>query len=161
MATAGGRLVVSRRLLVDVLFDAPDGQLRRARSGLRVRRDGAHGSLTYKGPVQSGPVKSREEFETSVVDPDMAEQILRGLGYRPWFRGEKYREEYAIGPAHVVIDEAPIGVFIEVEAEPAEIEHAVRQLGRTPADYRLESYPRLYFAWCEAKGVRPGNMTFE
>src|SRR6187200_3554716 len=59
--TAGGRLDISARLLDDQLFDTPDAQLRRAGTGLRIRRDGARTFLTFKGPVQPGPVKSREE----------------------------------------------------------------------------------------------------
>ena len=160
MFTAGGRLVVSRRLLRDVLFDTADGQMQRRRTSVRLRRDGAQGVLTFKGPVQPSSVKSREEFETPVADADAAERILLGLGLRPWFRAEKYRKEYMVGTARVVIDEAPIGVFVEIEADPDDIAVAARQLGRSPADYRLESYPRLYVAWCEARGITPGNMTF-
>lgn len=158
---AGGRLVVSRRLLVDTLFDTPDGRLRRDRVGLRLRRDGALGLLTFKGPVQPGPVKSREEIETPVANPDDTEGILTALGFRRSFRAEKYRAEYVLAPARITIDETPIGVFVEIEADPVEIEHAAGQLGRTRLDYRLESYARLYMAWCEARGLAPGDMLFE
>jgi adenylate cyclase class 2 len=142
VTTAGGRLVVPRRLLRDVLFDSADGRLRRDRMAVRLRREDGQNWLTFKGPLRPGPVKSREEFETAVADADSAERILLGLGYQPWFRAEKYREEYMVGAARVVIDEAPIGIFIEIEADPDDIEIAARQLGRTPADYRLESYAR-------------------
>ena len=159
--TAGGRLVVSRRLLVDTLFDTPDHRLRQRRCALRIRRDGATGLLTFKGPVQDGPVKTREEIETSVGSPDAADALLRSLGFRRWFRYEKFREEYEVGAAHVMVDETPIGTFVEIEADPAGIEFAAARLGRTPADYRLESYSRLYFQWCAERGVTPRDMTFE
>lgn len=158
--TAGGRLVVSRRLLRDVLFDTADGRMRRESTSVRLRRDGAAGILTFKGPVRPGPVKSREEVETAVADADAAERILRSLGLQPVFASEKYREEFMVGAARVVIDEAPIGIFVEIEADPGDIDAAARALGRGPDDYRLESYQRLYTAWCQARGITPGHMTF-
>ena len=158
--TAGGRLVVSRRLLSDVLFDKPDACMRRDGMAIRLRRTDALAWLTFKGPVQPGPVKSREEIETAVADADSAERILLSLGLVPWFRAEKYREEYLLHDARVVIDETPIGVFVEIEADPTEIDRTARALGRTPADYRLESYQRLHRAWCETRGLTPGDMTF-
>jgi len=157
---AGGRLVVSRRLLVDTLFDTPDQRLRQGRCALRLRRDEAATILTFKGPIQPGIVKSREEIETKVGNADAADALLRALGFRRWFRYEKYREEYDVGSARATVDETPIGAFVEIEADPAEIERAVTLLGRTRADYRLESYARLYFRWCEERGITPGDMTF-
>jgi adenylate cyclase class 2 len=158
--TAGGRLVVSRRLLVDTLFDSPDGRLRRERCALRLRRDSGTAFLTFKGPPQPGPVKSREEIETSVGAADVADALLRALGFQRGFLHEKYREEYEIGAAHVTIDETPIGTFVEIEAPPVEIERAASRLGRSPADYRLESYARLYADWCAARGLTPSEMRF-
>jgi adenylate cyclase class 2 len=158
---AGGQLVVARRLLVDMLFDTPGQQLRVARSGLRVRRDRDRAFLTFKGPVQPGPVKSREEIEVPVGDAEQMHRVLHSLGFEPWFRSEKYREEYRLGNALVTVDEAPIGVFVEIEAAPDEIDRAAARLGCTPKDYRLESYVRLYFSWCEARGRVPGHMVFE
>jgi adenylate cyclase class 2 len=158
--TAGGRLVVSRRLLVDALFDTPEQRLRAARCALRVRRDGDRGLLTFKGPVLPGPVKSREEIETAVGSADVAEALVRALGFQRWFVAEKYREEYRLGAAGIMIDETPIGVFVEIEASAVAIDDAARLLGRTPADYRVESYARLYFDWCAANGVAFRDMTF-
>src|SRR4051794_22169682 len=116
--TAGGRSVVPRRLLVDTLLDSGDQRLRDAGCGLRIRREPARAIITFKGPVQGGAVKSREEIETTVENADDAQQIFERLGYRRWFRGEKYREEYALGDTHVAIDESPIGVFVEIEGDP-------------------------------------------
>ena len=158
--TAGGRLVVSRRLLVDTLFESPDGRMPANGSTLRLRRDGPQGILTFKGPTLSGPVKIREEIETAVGDADTAERLLTSLGYRPTFRGEKYREEYSIERVHVTIDEAPVGVFVEIEGDPVSIERTSGRLGRTPADYRLESYQRLHAEWCTSRGLARRDMTF-
>jgi adenylate cyclase class 2 len=157
----GARLVVSRRLLDDVLFDTAEGHLRQAGTALRVRRDGTRACLTFKGRVQPGPVKAREEIETAVGDAEVAEALLRSLGFRRWFRSQKYREEYVLGAAQVTVDDTPIGVFVEIEAPPAEIARVAAQLGRSAAEYCLESYPRLYVRWCERHGLTPGDMTFQ
>src|SRR5580765_4991306 len=94
--TAGGRLVASRRLLRDALFDTPDQQLRRKGCAFRIRRDESRTILTFKGPVRRDVIKSREEIETVVADADRAEDIVAGLGFRRWFSAEKYREEYSL-----------------------------------------------------------------
>ena len=161
VTTAGGRLVVSRRLLVDTLFDTPDRRFLQEHCALRLRRDGARALLTFKGPPQPGPVKSREEIETDVGSADVAERLIRALGFERWFRSEKYREEYELGASHVAIDQTPIGVFVEIEASPIEIQRAASQLGRTPADYRVESYFRLYSDWCQARAITVKDMTFD
>jgi adenylate cyclase class 2 len=160
VTTAGGRLVVSRRLIDDQLFDTADRRLKQAGVTLRVRRADDVSYLTFKGPVQAGPVKSREEIETTVGDPGIVEAIVLALGFRPFFRAQKYREEYALDIAHLTVDEAPIGVFVEIEAPPKEIERVAGQLGRTPEDFHLDSYQRLYLLWCEREGVAPTNMVF-
>jgi adenylate cyclase class 2 len=159
--TAGGRLDVSRRLLDDRLFDTPDEHLRRSGCALRLRRDGTQNLITFKGPVQAGPVKSREEIETAVADANVAEAILSSLGFRRWFRAEKYRAEYLVGEARVTIDESPAGVFVEIEAAPDAIDAVTTRLGRTPADHRLDSYPGLWAAWCQSHDRPFGDMTFE
>jgi adenylate cyclase class 2 len=157
----GARLVVSRRLLDDRLFDTADERLRQADCALRVRRDGARACFTFKGPAEPGPVKSREEIETQVGDADVAEALFRALGFRRWYRGEKYRAEYALGAAVVTVDEAPIGVFVEIEAPLPEIDRIAPLLGKSRADYILASYPALYARWCKTRGMVPGDMTFD
>lgn len=159
--TAGGRLDVSRRLLDDRLFDTADDRLRRSGCALRMRRDDTRGIITFKGPVQPGPVKSREEIETDVGDANVAEAILTSLGYRQTFRAEKYREEHLVGEARVTIDDTPVGVFVEIEAAPDTIDAVTTRLGRTTADHRLDSYASLWDAWCRARGRPFGDMTFE
>jgi adenylate cyclase class 2 len=161
VTAAGGRLDVSRRLLDDQLYDTPEGRLAESRCALRLRLDGPHAILTFKGPPQSGPVKSREELETAMGDGSTSKAIIRALGFQPLFRAQKYREEFLIDEARVTVDETPIGVFVEIEARPDLIPVVAGRLGRSERDYRLESYPRLYRLWCEQRDVEPGDMLFE
>ncbi len=159
--TAGGRLTVSRRLIDDEQLDTDDDRLRRAGTALRLRRDGAVALVAWKGPAQAGPVKTREEIETTVGDADVARALLAALGYRPRFRAQKYREELAIGDAVVTIDETPMGVFVEIEAAPDEIARVAALLGRAPGDYCLRSYASLWREWCAARGRPIGDMLFD
>ena len=159
--TAGGRLVASRRLLEDRLFDTASATLQKTGRTLRVRRDHERAFLTVKGPLQRGPVKARDEFETTIGDASIVEAILDALGFRPVFRSQKYREEYELGDAKLAIDDAPVGVFIEIEATPAEISRIAGLVGRTAADYRLESYPTLWRRWCDERGLGVRDMVFE
>ncbi|MCC7009305.1 MAG: class IV adenylate cyclase [Acidobacteria bacterium] len=158
---AGGRLVVSRRLVDDRLFDLPDGRLRRRGMTLRTRRDAADAYLTVKGPVLAGPVKSREELETRVDDVDVLEAALSAIGFVRTFRAQKYREEYALPSARLTIDQVPFGVFVEIEGTPDVIARVAGSLGRTPSDYRLESYPTLWRQWCAAAGRPEDDMLFD
>jgi adenylate cyclase class 2 len=105
-------------------------------------------------------VKSREELETTVGDAATLMALLAALGYQPFFCSEKYREEYALDQATVTVDETPFGVFVEIEATPETIAHIAARLGRTPADYLLESYPALWRRWCEVHGLGMRDMVF-
>lgn len=160
VTTAGGQLLMARRLVTDQLFDTPDGRLRHEGTTCRLRREPTQAFLTFKGPVLPGRVKIREETETALTDADKMARILGALGLVVTFRAEKYREEYRLGGAVVTVDETPIGVFVEIEGPVAIIDELAKQLERTPAHYRLESYPQLYLMWCAARGQTPGDMTF-
>jgi adenylate cyclase class 2 len=141
-----------RRLQEDALLDTPDGQLRRRSCALRVRHEGGHSLLTFKGPPLPGAMKLREEFETPAGDGQALMTILRALGFDVAFRYEKYREEFAAAEVVIAIDETPLGVFVEIEGSETEIEHTARHLGKGPADYVTASYRTLFAAHREAHG---------
>jgi adenylate cyclase class 2 len=157
---AGGRLTIARRLLDDRLFDTPDSTLQQSGRALRVRRDGHGGFLTFKGPIHAGPLKAREETETAVGEPAKIEAVLESLGYACRFRAQKYREEYVIDDATLAIDETPMGVYVEVEGPAAAIQRIAEALGRSPADYRVESYSMLWQTWRAEQDIDERDMTF-
>jgi adenylate cyclase class 2 len=159
--TAGGRLVVSNRLLDDHFFDTPDARLRSAGQGLRIRRDGGRTVLTWKGPVQPGAVKTREEIESGCESAATLAAILGALGYLPHFRLQKYREEYELKDATVTVDQSPVGVFVEIEGIPERIAEVTALLGRSASDYELASYVTLWRRSCEAKGLSFSDMVFD
>jgi len=159
---AGATPVRSRRFQEDCLLDTADDSLRAMRCVLRVRIESGKSYLTFKGPpVAPSIMKIRDELETLVGDGPTLIRILEQLGFRVWFRYEKYREEFALNDVIIAVDETPVGTFVEIEGGDRGIADMAVALGRGPADYMLDSYRRLYVLDCEARGVTPGDMVFE
>jgi adenylate cyclase, class 2 len=150
-----------RRLQEDVLLDDARETLRQRRCVLRVRVESGRSLLTFKGPVQPSPMKLREEIETVVGDGETMLRCLEQLGYTVWFRYQKYREEYALSDVIVAIDETPVGVFVELEGDEHGILEATRALGRSPADFLIDSYRSLFMEHRRAHGLPATDMLFD
>lgn len=148
---AAGATRVGRVRELNKLFDRIDGSLRAAGCGLRVRRvtvldgDGPGGSVTFKGPVQKGAYKLREEIETAVADPAVMEKLLVALGYKVCVAFEKLRETWRLGGCMVELDELPqLGEFVEVEGpDDAAIQRVIEQLQLEKAVQIRENYVTL------------------
>jgi adenylate cyclase class 2 len=158
---AGATPLLGRRLQEDALLDTDDEQLRRRRCVLRVRIECGKSRLTFKGPVQPGIMKLREELETVVGDGDVVLRVLRELGLSVWFRYEKYREEFAHEDVIVAIDETPVGVFVEIEGSEAGIATMAQALGRSVDDYVVDSYRALFLQHRQAIGLTGRDMVFD
>jgi adenylate cyclase class 2 len=157
---AGAAPLRCRRLQEDALFDTADESLRRRGCALRVRSDSGRSLLTFKGPVQPGRVKAREEHETVVSDGEVMTRVLEALGLHVWFRYQKFREEFAAEDATIALDETPVGTFVEIEGGEETIAQMTRALGRTPADYLLDSYRSLFLQRREQFGLGGADMVF-
>lgn len=158
---AGATPVRGRRLQEDCLLDTAEDLLRRRRCVLRVRMESGKSLLTFKGPVQPSAMKLREELETVVGDGPLFLSILEELGFRVWFRYQKYREEFALHDVIVAVDETPLGTFVEIEGGERGIATIAGELGRGPADYLLDSYRCLFVRYCEEHGLPPTDMLFD
>lgn len=158
----GFRAVKRRALETNILYDDSEQTLRRQRKLLRVRRIAGTTVLTYKGPWRTARYKERVELEIGLPKDGPIEVILESIGFRPFFRYEKFRTEYSNGTAgaKVLLDETPIGNFIEIEGAPRAIDRAARSLGFSVKDYITLSYGHLYLNWCRQNGVRPSHMVF-
>jgi adenylate cyclase class 2 len=152
----------SRRLQDDSLLDTAEGLLRDRRSALRVRVESGRSLVTLKGPVQHGSVmKLREELETPVGDGALLLRIFDALGFRVWFRYQKYREEFTVDDVIIAIDETPVGTFVEIEGGDRGITLTAEALGRGPTDYVVDSYRMLFVQHCERQGLNATDMLFE
>lgn len=158
---AGATPIRGRRLQEDCLLDDTDETLRQRRCVLRIRIEPGRSLLTFKGPVQPSAMKVREEFETVVSDGDTLLHLLEELGFRVWFRYQKYREEFGYENVIVAVDETPMGAFIELEGSEQGIVDLAERLGRSAADYVLDSYRGLYVKHCEEHGMPIGDMLFD
>ena len=142
---ASARLREKRCLEINSLFDFPDGTLRDRSQALRIRRARGSAWLTFKESARiSGHVKHRNEYETTVADPDAVERTLQAIGLREQFRYEKYRQVYVLGDLEASLDETPIGFFIELEGPAESIQAAVESWGLTMNQAVVLSYPELY-----------------
>jgi len=144
------------------LYDTEDQWLRSAGELVRIRQVGGRGLLTFKGRSTSGEHKVREEIETAVEDVAQLGAILERLGYAPTFRYEKYRTEYTSNghTGHVLLDETPIGSFLELEGDGAWINETAEKLGFSKQDYVIDSYGALYVKYCKQRGLAVSSMTF-
>jgi len=158
----GFRVSKSRLYESNVLFDNAKRSLRNAGKLIRVRRVGPHMVLTYKGPSEQSQYKKRHEIEMNLHDASCMEEIFNQIGYHPVFRYEKFRTEYAKPPAHgkVLLDETPIGNFLEIEGSPRWIDRTARALGFSRSDYITRSYGYLYMAYCRERRSAPHDMVF-
>jgi adenylate cyclase class 2 len=160
LVAAGAEPFAPRRLQDDRLYDTEDNMLLAQRSALRLRFDGESAVLTFKGPVQPGIMKTREEIETPVASHEAMTAMLARLGFKPWWRYQKYREEFRAPGVVAAIDETPAGVFIEIEGEEDAILTLASRLERLPADFILDSYRAIWEKHQQARGEHAGDMIF-
>lgn len=146
----------------NTLFDNSKRAMRHHGKLLRLRKAGPHRVLTYKGPSEPSRYKKRQEIEIDLHNGVGLEEIFTHLGYRPVFRYEKYRTEYSKprSEGKVLLDETPIGNYLEIEGSPRWIDGTARALGFKPSDYITRSYGYLYLAYCRERRIMPKDMLF-
>lgn len=157
---SGFRLITRRTHEMNTLYDLPNQTLRKRGELLRLRKYGTEWVLTHKAKGKAGRHKTRAELETEVSDGPKMHAILAALGYRPTFRYEKFRAEWGDRTGHVVVDEAPIGNFGEIEGPSRWIDRVARQLGIAQEDYMTSTYTELFFDWKRRTRSPAGEMTF-
>ena len=156
----GFRQVTPSTHEMNTLYDLPGHPLRRQGALLRLRKYGSKWLLTHKAKGAAGKHKSRVETETSVGDGEKMDRILHALGFRPSFRYEKNRAEWADRTGHVVLDKTPVGDFGEIEGPARWIDRTAKTLGIAPADYNTKSYAEVFLDWKRRTKSSADEMTF-
>lgn len=161
----GFGIVQRRSFERNTLFDTAERTLSQRNCLVRLRSVNGRHWLTFKSPAGgSRRYKVRREFETGVADAEAAARILTGLGLRPVFRYEKFRTVYAAEGrwrgGEVMLDETPIGAFLELEGPPLWIRRVARALGAGRELFITQNYAALYRVWCRRKGRPARNMVF-
>jgi adenylate cyclase class 2 len=141
----------------DRYFQHPARDFRQTDEALRIRSEAAENRLTYKGPKQGGPTKTREEIEIGFDrGPEAAERLsslLSRLGFQPVATIHKRRTEFQLrrdgNTMTITLDEtAELGVFAEVEsiaddsADVPAVQQAVLSLAQELGLNQVE--PRSY-----------------
>jgi adenylate cyclase class 2 len=152
------------------LLDSYDQYLGARAAILRVRSAGGRGFITFKErigeDVQASQFKKRIEIETTIDDPEVALTIFERLGYHKWFRYQKYRTVYRAAlpdgsQLSLMVDETPVGNFMELEGEEDKIARAVELLGVSPSEYILDSYLAIQAEHCRRQGKPLEDMVFD
>lgn len=168
LARAGFLIDTPRTFESNTLYDTPGRDLKSSGQLLRVRNYGALATVTHKRHPDDEdvtlPYKVRIETESAVADGPALAEIFTRLGYGPVFRYEKYRTELShpdAPGAHLVVDETPIGNYVELEGPTRWIDRTLETLGVSPADCITESYGKLFLAWKSRTGSSAEDLTFE
>lgn len=157
----GGTPIHPRVLETNLRFDTPEDSLAQDYRVLRLRQD-SRVRLTYKGPgkFEEG-VRVREEIEFEVDDFDAAWALLKALGYHVSLVYEKYRTVYHLDDHEIVLDETPLGNFIEIEGRSGStIAVTAKKIGLDWTRRVNESYAYLFEIACLALGLPATEMTF-
>jgi adenylate cyclase, class 2 len=165
LLAAGAVPANARRLQDDSLYDLPDETLRKKGCVVRIRTERWTDrpdttTLTVKGPVQSSQMKLREEHETRVENAEALMRAFDALGMDVWFRYQKYREEFSTPGLVLAIDETPVGTYMELEGDEDAILAMTTTLGRSPADFIVDSYYRLFMKHRDEFGLAGPFMVF-
>jgi adenylate cyclase class 2 len=164
---AGARLA-GEHFEVNTFFDTEDRSLLAADEGLRLRleRDAASGDerhvITWKGPRQLGPLKSREELEVEVGAGDPAVQIFERLGFLRTLSFEKRRESWELDGCKIELDEIPhLGRFVEVEGpEEKRVMQVRERLGLASRPIIKGSYIALLMSHLQEHGKATKDVRF-
>jgi adenylate cyclase class 2 len=135
---------------------------------LRVRDAGSQCLLTVKLPIAAAPTgrqglhKVREELEIEVADGKKLRRILEAMDFLPAWQYEKFRTEFrrAGEPGKILLDETPVGDYLELEGPPRWIDRTAVELGFSKRDYIIETYRGLFVRHCEAMGSKARDMLF-
>ena len=166
----GFQLVTSRTFEQNTLYDTPVRDLRARREILRIRHYGHLCTVTHKRlPDQQDSTderyKVRIETETIVAEGSALTEIFHRMGYEPAFTYEKYRSEWACPldsgvTAHLVLDETPIGNYVELEGPTDWIDRTLALLNINPGTCMTDSYGKLFLDWKQLTGSPAENLTF-
>jgi adenylate cyclase class 2 len=112
------------KIEVDHYYNAPDRDFRQTDEAFRLRRINAVNLITYKGPKETGPTKTRTEIEVPLQEGDAVAtdylRVLEKLGYRATAIVRKRRTEYSFQrdgfSLHACLDDVDhVGRYVEIE----------------------------------------------
>lgn len=153
----------------NTFFDTEDRSLLTADKGLRLRlnRNTETGHedhiITYKGPRQPGPLKTREEVELTVDGATEATRLFERLGFARTLSFEKRRESWHLDKCKVELDELPyLGTFVEIEGpDEASVLRVRQRLNLADCALIKTGYVGMLTAYLQEHGQSMGDVRFE
>jgi adenylate cyclase class 2 len=158
----GGELIQPRVYEKNIRLDTADAKLQQARKLLRLRQDDQV-RVTFKenAHLEDGVI-TRTEIEFGVTDLDAVQKLFEGLGYYQAIVYEKYRSTYRLGDVLVMLDELPIGNYVEIEApNNILIEGMVQMLGLDGSKAIQTNYLGLWAMAKQNAGLKVHDLTFQ
>jgi adenylate cyclase class 2 len=156
-------------LETNIFFDTEDRALLADDRGLRLRTAEAQPggarttTITYKGPRLHGILKSRDERELDVADPDDAASLLEALGYLRVLSFQKRRQSWVFDGCKIELDELPhLGVFIEIEGgKEADVMKVRETLQLNDRPLVKASYIALLMTYLQENHIKQRVVTFK
>ncbi|HPL58111.1 MAG TPA: class IV adenylate cyclase, partial [Flexilinea sp.] len=146
----------------NILLDTPNNELLAENARLRLRKEGSESILTYKRTRKNeNNIAYREEIETRVDHFENTRLILNRLGFLTFFEYEKYRSTYRLGATTIMLDETPIGFYLEIEGPDEETIHRTASLLEIDWNQRTDkSYLQVFQEWAAENGYTGRDMLF-
>ena len=120
------------------------GTLDERSAALRIRKTADTTTLTYKEKLRDDDgIKHKIEYETDVADADATEKIIEMLGYHLSVVYEKHRKTWKLNDVEVVLDELPLGQYMEIEGTTDAINAAENILYVKKLEVEPRGYPSL------------------
>jgi len=145
-----------------VMFDNDRGLMQETNGRVRLRQNGETVTLSYKLPLPSDTVKKEIEWETQVDSWQIAENLLKAMGFNETTSYEKYRTSFEYDGVKLEIDEYPFANFLEIEGEEEAVKNVALSLGFDLKHALTKACDTLFTEWRAAKDLpmKP-HMRFE
>ena len=162
LQAGGADLVRQRTFELNLRFDTAFHELHKSGRLLRLRQDDC-ARVTFKGNAHvEGSVIARNELEFTVDDFAVARRLFEALGYQVVVSYEKYRRIYRLGDVEVVLDELPLGNYLEIEGPTnALIAGVALLLGLDWSRGITTNYLGLFEIARSKRGFTFNDLTFE
>lgn len=139
----------------DILFDYSDSgktfatENRVLRLRTEISGDKKKSILGYKGSpeIDTYGIKTRDEFETQVSNPETTVKILVSIGFKEVLRIEKSRQNFFVDSVVCSIDSLCFGNFVELEGEKKAIDDFITRLGLKKYPVVTQGYVTFQLEW--------------
>lgn len=145
-----------------VMFDNDKGLMQKTNGRIRLRKDDERATLSYKLPLPSEITKKEIEWETKVDSWEVAENLLKAMGFNEVTSYEKYRTSFDYKGVRLEVDEYPFANFLEIEGEEDVVKKIALELGFDLGQALTKACDTLFTEWRAKKDLpMTPHMKFE